>query len=197
MNYDELAAVNRILSAQGLPPVATLEGSTSKNTQIALNVLRQVSADVQSEGWAFNTEYDFVLALDAATGEITVPDNVTRWFSDDEPWLIQRGGRLYDRAAQKYTFDTAKTGTAQLRLEWDELPIEAKTYIAARAARMVYDQYVGSDENRQNLFLVERDAQTVLDQREADTGHNSMLDDPYLPWLRGSQYVPGSPRWTR
>lgn len=196
MNYDELAAVNRILSAQGLPPVATLEGATSKNTQIALNVLRQVNADVQSEGWAFNTEYDYTLALSAA-GFIEVPDNVTRWYCDSEPWLIQRGNRLYNRADQTYVFDTAKTGTAQLRLPWDELPIEAKTYIAARAARMVYDQYVGSDENRQNLFLVERDAQTVLDQQEADTGHNSMLDDARLPWLRGSQYVPGSPRWTR
>ena len=35
----------------------------------------------------------------------------------------------------------------------------------------------------------------VLDQREADTAHVSMLNDPYLPWLRGSTYVPGSPRY--
>jgi hypothetical protein len=35
----------------------------------------------------------------------------------------------------------------------------------------------------------------VLDQREADTGHISMLNDPYIPHLRGSSYVPGTPRY--
>lgn len=195
--YNELAAVNRILAAQGLPPVATLEGDTSKNTQIALNVLRQTSLDVQSEGWNFNTEYDYVLSQDAASGEVPVPSNVIRWFSDLEPQLVQRGDRLYDRLKQTYKLDGAQEGTAQLLLEWDDLPIEAKTYIAARAARIVYENYVGSDEARQNLYLIERDAQTVLDQREADTGHHSMLNDPYLPFLKGSQYIPGSPRYPR
>jgi hypothetical protein len=193
--FDELSAVNRILAAQGLPPVNTLDGATSKNTQIALTILRQISVDVQAEGWSFNTEYDYTLPQDAATGEVPIPETITRWFSDEEPWLIQRGTRLYDRRDKTYLFTGAKSGTAQLQLEWDELPIEAKTFIAARAARVVYEQYVGADETRQNLYVEEKNAQMVLDQREADTGHISMLNDPYLPYLRGSAYVPGTPRY--
>lgn len=193
--FNELAAVNRILAGQGLPPVNTIDGATSKNTQIALSILRQISTDVQAEGWSFNTEYDFTLAQDAATGEVRVPENVTRWFSDDEPWLIQRGTRLYDRRDKTYVHDGAKEGTAQIQLAWDDLPIEAKTYIAARAARVVYEQYVGADEGRQNLYVEEKNAQMVLDQREADTGHISMLNDMYLPFLKGSNYVPGTPRY--
>ena len=53
--FNELAAVNRILAGQGLPPVNTTDGATSKNTQIALSILRQISTDVQAEGWSFNT----------------------------------------------------------------------------------------------------------------------------------------------
>jgi hypothetical protein len=193
--FNELAAVNRILAAQGLPPVNSVEGATSKNTQIALSILRQISVDVQAEGWSFNTEYDYTVAQDAASGEVVLPSNITRWFSDEEPWLIQRGSRLYNRRDKTYQHDGAKTGTAQLQLEWDELPYEAKAFISARAARVVYEQYVGADETRQNLYVEERNAQMVLDQREADTGHISMLNDKYLPHLRGSQYVPGTPRY--
>jgi len=195
MTFDELHAVNRILAAQGLPPVNTIEGDTSKNTQIALSMLRQTSVDVQSEGWGFNTEYEYTLSMDAATGEINIPSTITRWYSDEEPWLIQRGTKLYNRKDKTYVFDEAKKGTVQLQLEWDELPIEAKTFITARAARVTYEQYVGADETRQNLYVEEKNAQMVLDQREADTAHVSMLNDPYLPWLRGSTYVPGSPRY--
>ena len=193
--FDELSAVNRILAGQGLPPVNTIDGATSKNTQIALSILRQISVDVQAEGWSFNTEYDFTLAQNAATGEIPVPGSITRWFSDEEPWLIQRGERLYNRRDKTYVFTEAKRGTAQVQLTWSELPIEAKTFIAARAARVVYEQYVGSDETRQNLYVEEKNAQMVLDQREADTGHISMLNDPYLPHLKGSSYIPGTPRY--
>lgn len=193
--FNELAAVNRILAAQGLPPVNTIDGDTSKNTQIALSMLRQVSMDVQSEGWSFNTEYDYTLPQDATTGEIPVPESITRWYSDDEPWIIQRGTRLYDRQDKTYAFTGAKNGTAQLNLVWADLPVEAKVFIAARAARITYEQYVGADETRQNLYVEERNAQMVLDQREADTGHISMLNDPHIPYLRGSSYVPGTPRY--
>ena len=195
MTFDQLAAVNRILAAQGLPPVNTIDGDTSKNTQIALSMLRQASTDIQSEGWAFNTEYEYPLSVDAATGFINIPENITRWFSDAEPWLIQRGSRLYNRQDKTYIFTTAVDGTAQFELEWNELPLEAKTCIAARAARVTYEQYVGADETRQNLYLEEKNATMVLDQREADTGHASMLNDATLPYLKGSSYVPGSPRY--
>jgi hypothetical protein len=60
---------------------------------------------------------------------------------------------------------------------------------------VVYEQYVGADEGRQNLYVEEKNAQMILDQREADTGHISMLNDMYLPHLKGSNYVPGTPRY--
>ena len=124
-----------------------------------------------------------------------MPENITRWYSDEEPWIIQRGTRLYNRQDKTYAFTGAKNGTAQLNLVWSDLPVEAKVFIAARAARITYEQYVGSDETRQNLYVEERNAQMVLDQREADTGHISMLNDPHIPYLRGSSYVPGTPRY--
>ncbi len=193
--YTELAAVNRILSAQGLPPVNAIDGATSKNTQIALSVLRQTSMDVQAEGWAFNTETDVTFPQDPQTGEIPIPEEVTRFHSDMEPWLIQRGTRLYNRRDKTYTFSGAVSGTVQLQLPWDDLPHEVKTLVAARAARITYESYVGADETRQNLYVEERNAAMVLDQREADTANISMLNDPYLPYLKGSDYVPGAPRY--
>lgn len=194
---NELAAVNQILAAQGLAPVSTIEGSTSKNTQIALNMLRETSRQVQSRGWDFTTVQEYTLALDPESGEITYPDTMTRFTVHTHPWIEQRGGRLFDRKKQSYTFTSAISGTAQFLHAWDDLPFEAQNYIAQKAARKTYEQYVGADETRQSLYLEEKEARLALDQREAETGMHSALNDPYLPHLRGSSYVPGGPKYPR
>ena len=50
----ELEAINRMLSAIGQAPVTTVE-ETNPDVAICKRTLYQVSQEVQSEGWTFNT----------------------------------------------------------------------------------------------------------------------------------------------
>ena len=52
----ELQAVNTMLSAVGEPPINNLEGQKNADAAIAKNILDEVSSEVQTHGWHFNTQ---------------------------------------------------------------------------------------------------------------------------------------------
>ena len=52
----ELEAVNILLTTIGEAPVNTLTGNQVTDVSIANQVLNEVSREVQSQGWHFNTE---------------------------------------------------------------------------------------------------------------------------------------------
>lgn len=65
----ELEAVNAMLSAIGEAPLAAgtdLATATQADVQMALNILRNVTREVQSMGWKFNTEFGREIAPTAA-----------------------------------------------------------------------------------------------------------------------------------
>ena len=70
----ELDAVNQILSAVGQAPVTTLD-LQNPEVYTVLQTLRDVSREVQSEGWYFNTEHDVIFTPNSSD-EIPVPDDV-------------------------------------------------------------------------------------------------------------------------
>jgi hypothetical protein len=190
----QLDAVNEVLSALGEKPVATLEGQTSQNARLALNELNSTSRQIQSEGWNFNMAPCLTLSVDAGTGEIAVPANLIRFDVPDEPHVVARGSKLYDRAKHTFQFDAAITGNAIVLLEWDDMPEEIRRYVTAQSAKKLYDQFVGAQEGRRNLYdeaLVARARALDMDCEVA--GYNTN-DDPTMPYLRGSYLVPGAPR---
>ena len=70
----ELDAVNQILSSVGQAPVTTLD-LQNPEVAITVNTLREVSKQVQLEGWTFNVERDYQLSRNPATKEVTYPSN--------------------------------------------------------------------------------------------------------------------------
>jgi hypothetical protein len=58
----ELEAVNAMLASIGEAPLDTLDGATQSDVQTAINILRDTTREVQSEGWRFNTEFGFEIA---------------------------------------------------------------------------------------------------------------------------------------
>ena len=52
-----------------------VETQTNPDVAIALNTLREVSREVQSEGWSFNTEFDYKITPDS-NDEIRIADDV-------------------------------------------------------------------------------------------------------------------------
>src|ERR1043166_1428635 len=58
----ELEAINSMLSAIGEQPIAAVDTATQADVQMAVNILRDVTREVQSIGWRFNTEFGYEVA---------------------------------------------------------------------------------------------------------------------------------------
>ena len=79
-------------------------------------------------------------------------------------------------------------------LEWDRLPTEAQNYVANKTARLAYESFMGTDDTRDNLFREEMTARTVFEQADTDQAGYTMLSDPLIPYVQGSDYYPPAPR---
>ena len=71
----ELQAINQMLAAVGQIPVTSIDTDSNQNptnpdVAMAMETLRQVSKEVQAEGWDFNKEYNvkIVPVLNATSG---------------------------------------------------------------------------------------------------------------------------------
>ena len=99
----ELEAVNTILSTIGESPLNTLSGSLPVDGTIAKNVLSEVSREVQSQGWHFNTHYKVTLTRDT-DNKIPLATNIVRVEVDPRRYskvsydIVQRNNFLYNLA---------------------------------------------------------------------------------------------------
>jgi hypothetical protein len=151
----ELESVNTILATIGEAGISSLTTTVNEITDSALaqRTLREVSRDIQSEAWSWNTD-EWVEIQPTGYGTYVVPGNVL--VVDFSPntypntQYVLRGKQIYDR--NNHTYDIgAINGNAAITaakvvsaLEWDELPHAAQQYITIRAARIFSDRYVTS-----------------------------------------------------
>jgi len=180
----ELEAVNTILSTIGESPLNTLSGSLPVDGTIAKNVLSEVSREVQSQGWHFNTHYKVSLSRDT-DNKIPLATNIVRVEIDPRQYskvsydIVQRNNELYNLAKNEETFDTNFTdATVVYLLPFDEIPEQAKRYITIRSARIFHDRTLGA--NTIHKFSQEDEAKSlsILKQAESHTGDYSIFDTP-------------------
>ena len=176
----ELQAVNTILSAVGEPPINSLDDSNPADAVIAHNILTEVSREIQSMGWHFNTVREVVFAPDTSDGNrINVGSNVVR--VDLEPKhtgsydLVQRGSYLYDRKGQTSSFGSSVKATVVYMLSWDELPEPARRLITTRGARVFQARIVGSGDHYSFTVQDEMQAMAILKEFEGDTAGHSIF----------------------
>lgn len=172
-----LQAVNRVLQMMGEAPINSLEGQYGLAQQ-AQDILNDTSRQVQSDGWSFNTDRHKLLARNNAN-EVPVGVNVARVvvYAIDHPALdvVQRGNKLYDRAANRYTFDTDVHADVTYILEWEELPEYARQYITARAGRMLQEAIIGSEDLTRINMQQEAEARALFLDEETVVNDHSML----------------------
>ena len=189
----ELEAVNTILSTIGEAPLNSLSGSLPVDGTIAKNVLSEVSREVQSQGWHFNTHYKVTLSRDT-NNKIPLATNIVRVEIDPRRYskvsydIVQRNNELYNLAKNEDTFDTNfKDATVVYLLPFDEIPEHAKRYITIRSARIFHDRTLGA--NTIHKFSQEDEAKSlsILKQAESHTGDYSIFDSPEQAYtiLRG------------
>lgn len=175
----ELEAVNECLENIGNAPVSTISGDLGVDTQIALNFVRKVSRELQSQGWYWNTDYDYPLTPNG-DGDIILPSNllaIDSYGTDADRDVVWRGTRLYDRENRTYTFDSEIKVTMTRGFDFDELPETARRYIALRAARLFQDRIEGNEDPSDSTD--EQMALAVLQADQLRVEDNNVLSGSY------------------
>jgi hypothetical protein len=175
----ELEAINTILSVIGESPISSLSDISSVADAVtAKSILSEVSRQVQTKGWHFNTEKDFELSPDTYSKEIVVPSNALRvdaMGDDREVDAVQRGSKLYDRVNHTFQFTKSIKCDLVVLLPFDELPQAARHYITIKAARIFQSRTVGSEALYQFTAIDEKDALLDLKRNEGITGDYNIL----------------------
>ena len=180
----ELESVNVILSTIGEAPLNSLSGSLPVDGTMAKNVLSEISREVQSSGWHFNTHYKSTLTRDT-NNNIPVATNVVRVELDPnleskgDYDLVQRDGKLFNLAKNTDVFDKDfKDVTQVLLLPFNEIPEQAKRYITIRSARVFHDRTLGANTLHKFSQEDEKQALSILRNAEMRTGDYTIFDTP-------------------
>jgi hypothetical protein len=168
----KLEAVNRILKSIGQAPVNTLQVSGISDVARAVQDLDETARDVQMHGWHWNTDRDYPLSPDTADN-ILIPNGALS--VDPEDRTVEASIRalpssgslaLYNIADRTFEWDDAVDCKIIWGFPFEELPQDARTYIAAAAARRfqarvvsspILDRFNAEDEERAWALLIRRE----------------------------------------
>jgi hypothetical protein len=176
----KLEAVNVMLGNIGESPVTQITSPSTLpvSAQTAISVLDEVSRDVQSEGWHFNTVPKLTLSPDI-NDEILLADDVLHVDTlDNTKDIVQRGGKLFDRGENTYDFTKDIDVTAVYLLDFTELHEQARRYITLKASRVFQGRIVGSQELEQQILREELKARQNLEEADG-TGADRTIFDNY------------------
>ena len=184
----ELEAVNTILSTIGEAPLSTLTGSLPVDGTTAKNILNEISREVQSAGWHFNTQYKVDLSRDS-NNKVPVGTDVVRVelnnkYDKSSYDVVQRGNYLFNLAKNSSVFTQDFTeNTLIYLLQFEDLPEQARRYITIRSARVFHDRTLGA--NTLHKFSSEDEARSlaVMKQAEMQTGDNTIFDSDLQKYI--------------
>ena len=168
----ELNAINEVLAAVGQAPVTTLD-QTNPDVSIIQQTLKNVSREVQSEGWHFNKEYNYKLTPQtdktiAVTDDMLQVDLNTRYHGAQD--VVRRNGKLYDKwkepRADAYKFEEDVHVDIVWYFDWLDLPVPIQDYIIAKTATVASTRLVGDPAQFQ-----------ILQQREMNKRANALEYD--------------------
>lgn len=176
----ELEAVNILLSTLGEAPVNSLTGTLPVEVATAQSILNEVSRDVQTEGWDFNTEENVTLVRDLSN-TIAVPLNclkVDLTVEDGSVVIVQRGTSLYDKKNHTFTFTKNLRVDLVSFLPWSDITEPARRYICIKSARLFQARQLGSDTIHK--FTREEELEALAKMKDADneTGDYTIFDNP-------------------
>jgi len=193
----ELEAINTLLSVIGEAPIDSLSDITVNeitDSTLARKALNEVSRDVQSEGWSWNTDRGVTFTKDK-TNEIKLPASALKvvFPSVGDGNYVARGLRVYDRNRQSYDMSDVESVTATQvvsQLDWEDMPHAAQQYITIRAARIYSDRFLNSDAIYVYTSNDEQYARSMLIRSEEREGGDNMLYGNNIGAGQGIGYLP-------
>jgi len=161
-----------------------VESQTNPDVAIALNTLREVSKEVQSEGWVFNKEYDYPLTPDS-NNEVIIANNILQidlnetYTQNRNRDSVIREGKLYNKTAHSYTWTDEKLYADIIwYFDWATIPNPIAAYIVARAATIVSSRLIGDVNQYQLLLQKESFTRTVALEYECNQGDYTFFGSP-------------------
>jgi|TARA_R110002124_G_scaffold174376_4_gene342033 hypothetical protein len=179
----KLEAVNVMLSTLGEAPVNSLSSGLI-DAEMAEQILDNVNREVQAQGWNFNTETDYTIAVNTA-GEIELPSSFVRVdlaksetkYRSSRNEYVQRGNKIYDTVQHTYVINKALKLDVVVLLDFELIPEIARRYVAIRASRIFQERVLGSTNISAQNRTDEQQAQLALRDMEGDNGDYSIFDD--------------------
>lgn len=178
----ELDAVNTMLNCINEAPVSSLEATGLADVAVAKQVLSEVSREVQTRGYYFNTEHEYPLNRNI-NNEIVLPQNAVNVVVSAKRYygyeVVQRGNKLYWRNEHTFVFDRNLTGSIVFLLEFDQLPQDVRNYIMIRAARRFQARQLGSDTKHKFSEMDEVMAGACMKAYECNAPGTNMLNSSW------------------
>jgi hypothetical protein len=189
LNINHSTAVGNTVNQASLTESSVskrVETQANPDVAIALNTLREVSREVQSEGWAYNKEYNYELTPNS-NDEVLIPSdflqvdlNISSKRSGNRQYdSIIRNGKLYDKIkhTDKWTDESVYVDILRY-YEWEHIPDIVQAYIVARAATIVSSRIIGDGNQYQMLQQKEAYARAMALEYECNQGDYSFFGEP-------------------
>ena len=187
VTYRYTVNISQLVAEQAMTQsivTSRVETQTNPDVAIALNTLREVSREVQAEGWSFNKEYDYPITPDN-NDEIQIPNNVLQMDLNTTRTVnlnrdsINREGKLYDRMAHSYKW-TDETVYVDIlwEMDWGSIPEPIQAFIVARAASIVSSRIIGDPNQYQMLQQKEAFARAMALEYETSQGDYTYFGAP-------------------
>jgi len=169
----ELEVVNSVLSVAGDNPVQSLNDEYQP-VFIIKQMLNNISRDMQTKNYWFNTEYDVTLSPNTLTDKINLPFNILH-FEPTDTRYVARGLTVYDRVSRTSTITADITADICVMLEFDELPQVARKYIQAMCKMQYNDEYQNEDSLKRTLASEVNEAKINLDRTHTENEDINIL----------------------
>lgn len=170
----ELEVINSVLSTVGDSPVQSLDDEYAP-VFIIKQMMNNISRDMQTMKYWFNTEYDVTLTPNTLTQKTILPFNILH-FEPTETQYVARGLTVYDRVNRTSTIEEDITADICLMLEFEELPQVARKYIQAVCKAQYNDEYLGEPSLQAKLEREIDKAKMELDRAHMENEDINILN---------------------
>jgi hypothetical protein len=130
----DLEAVNGMLALIGEAPVTTILDTGLADVNLATQMLRNNSRQIQTRGWSFNTDTEYPITRDS-NNYLLLPINalVASPTKGSGVRAVQRGNKLWDLENRTFVWGNDISMDFVWFLAFNELPDHARQYIFAAA----------------------------------------------------------------
>ena len=192
----KIDAVNSLLTAVGEYPVSNLVDDIAE-APIASQVIDEVSRELQSRGWSWNTHRKAQLTPNT-NNEISIAANVTRVDATDAYGNVDRqkrytvrDGKLFDVVKFSFTFTGSCYADIVYLFDFEDMPEDARRFVTLDAQQRYMNRVVGADADMAQVQAQATRALVALEQDEDLNADRNMLWDNPLSNYISSRHLGG------